>query len=338
MIYKCKENRVSRTYVGGHRIDRLRGKDAPDGYRPEEWIASTASAWSAGGADPYEGLSFIDGEENKTLADVLAENPSYLGGYEKLPILLKLLDASERLVIQAHPTAEYAMEHLNSPFGKAECWYIISADEDAHIYLGFKEGVTREAWVDAFERQDVDKMLSMLHKLPLKAGDVWYVEGGVPHAIGGGCLMAELQEPTDLMVVPERVTPSGRVLPEQRLHCGLGFEKMFDVFDYTGYDLDTLKSRFYRHTEVEKNSSATVIGKDLTDKFRMDEYYICGEMDISTDGLPGVGIIIGGNGVVIDGERKLNITAGEDLFFTADDAPIHIFGEIRILVAVPNKA
>ena len=86
-------------------------------------------------------------------------------------------------------------------------------------------------------------MLNALHRFELKKGDFIFVEGGVPHAIGAGCFMAELQEPTDLMVIPERITPSGVELSDVKLHCGLGFEKMFDCFIYNGYDRETIQEK-----------------------------------------------------------------------------------------------
>ncbi len=332
MVFLCKRNRVARTYLGGRRIDALRGDEPKDGFQPEEWVASVTYAHNAGSTDPNEGLS-VCGE--RTLLDLLSENPSMLGRHEKLPILLKLLDASERLVIQVHPTVPFAKENWHSEFGKAECWYIISADEDACVYLGFKEGVTREAWERCFETQDVPTMLSMLHRIPLDEGDIWYVDGGVPHAIGGGCLMAELQEPTDLMVVPEKVTPSGRVIAEQRLHGGLGFEKMFDCFVYRGYSFDELKAKFHRHAEPEVNRAAHVIDRSLTDKFRMDEYLVSGSAEREASGEPGVAVVIGGRGTITDRDGTVAVRAGDGLFLPADCGALRFDGEFRILIAEP---
>lgn len=333
MIIKCRPNRVERTYLGGQRIDRLRGISAENGYKPEEWICSVTSARNAGSTGANEGLSLAEG--GRTLLSILEKNPEYLGGYDRLPILLKLLDSAERLVIQAHPTAEYARRHLNSAFGKAECWYIISADTDAHVYLGFREGVTRKDWKDAFDRQDIDKMLSMLHRISLKEGDVWYVDGGVPHAIGGGCLMAELQEPTDLMVVPERRTPSGRILAEQRLHCGLGFEKMFDVFSYAGFTRDELESKFHAGVSACENRRCTVIGAQLTDKFRMDEYRVNGCMEIFTEHKPAAAVAIDGEGVISDTESGAALKPGDGFFISASSEKLLVKGKIRILTAYP---
>ncbi len=333
MIYPCKDNRVARTYLGGHRIDALRSVRAADGYMPEEWVASVTRARNAGSTNPDEGLSVTrDGE---LLAEILKATPEMLGGYKELPILLKLLDASERLVIQVHPTVDFAMKYLNSQFGKTECWYIISADNDAHVYLGFKEGATREEWMAAFECQDIEKMLSMLHKIKVSVGDLWYVDGGVPHAIGGNCLMAELQEPTDLMVVPERYTPSGRKLAEERLHCGLGFEKMFDMFDYTTYSEERLRKKFYRRTDINENCANVLVGQDLSDKFCMFQYSVNGKCNIQTNELPSVAVVIEGEGILTDLDCSVEVKAGDSVFIPATAIDITVCGKIKLIVATP---
>ena len=334
MIILCKPNRVARSYLGGRRLDRMQGVAEPkDGFFPEEWVASTTRAFNMGGA-PDEGLSVTP--DGRFLADILAEHPEYLGGFERLPILLKLLDASERLVIQAHPTVPFAKEHFGSPFGKAECWYILDADPDAHVYLGFKPlDDLRARWIRAFDAQNVQEMLSMLHRIPVKPGDVWYVDGGVPHAIGGGCIMAELQEPTDLMVIPEKVTPSGRVLSEQKLHGGLGFEKMFDVFDYRGYSPEELRARFHRRPDVPANVPTPIIDGSLTEKFRLTEYRAEGKMTIPKPGQPAVAVVVSGSGEIGDSDGFFGISAGNSLFIPATAGALTLRGSVRILIAEP---
>ncbi len=259
MIAKLKENRVSRTYWGGASIDRLYAKESPENTLfPEDWTASTVCAYNAT-AGKEEGYGkTVDGQR---IIDLV--------GNVSLPILVKLLDSAERLVIQAHPTVPFAQEYLNSPFGKTECWYFLDCAPDACVYFGFKEGVTREDWERTFHENDSERMLEMLHRLPVKKGDFIFVGGGMPHAIGAGCFMIELQEPSDLMVVNERFTPSGREIPEKRLTMGLSYEKMFDVYDYTGYALEELKERFCPKQKVIADGIDEILGADLTDKFRM---------------------------------------------------------------------
>ena len=110
-------------------------------------------------------------------------------------------------------------------------------------------------------------MLACLHKFHVSPGDLWFVTGGVPHAIGGGAFMIEPQGPSDLMVIPERTTPSGVVLAERKLHSGLGFDDMFDVYDYTGLSDSETRALYFRHSERMINTSVEIVGEEFTDKF-----------------------------------------------------------------------
>ena len=236
MIVRLKENRVFRTYLGGSRIDRLvSGQKTADGRFPEDWLASTVRAFNPGREEIVEGLGRT--EEGVPVSQLVPEG---------LPILVKLLDAAQRLVIQVHPTREFAWEGWRSRVGKTESWYVLEAEKDACVYIGFQAGITKEKWMRVCETQNAADMLALLHRFPVQKGDCVFVPGGVPHAIGGGCLLLETQEPSDLMVVPERVTPSGVVLDEKKLHGGLGFERMYDCFCYDGLDREAARRRFFR--------------------------------------------------------------------------------------------
>jgi mannose-6-phosphate isomerase len=269
-----ERNRVGRVYIGGKLFSTLFGDSPEDGYKPEEWIASATEAYNPDMPKAGEGLSIST--EGEVFCELLQRYPEHILGKRcaeldgaKLSLLVKLLDSAERLVIQCHPTVEFAKERFGSDFGKTECWYMLSAEEDACVYLGFKEGITREKWISLFETQNVQGMLDCLHRFNVKKGELWFVEGGVPHAIGGGCLMIELQEPSDLMVIPERVTPSGIALAEKKLHGGLGFGGMFDCFVYNGLSEEETKKRYRRAIAPEKNRMVDIVDNTLTEKFSM---------------------------------------------------------------------
>ena len=87
--------------------------------------------------------------------------------------------------------------------------------------------------------------------------------------------MVELQEPSDLMVIPERVTPSGRVLADAKLHCSLGFERMFDVFDYKGYSEEDIRKKLMPKRRMISDNVSEIIGKSTTDIFTMVEITGC---------------------------------------------------------------
>ena len=284
---KLQSSRAWRTYLGGKMISRLHGEEGEDGHFPEEWLMSTVAARNSGREHIVEGPSLLWGS-TLTLKELIEKDPvSHLGDAHvarygsETGVLVKLLDAAERLTLQVHPTRECAMRLFSSPFGKTECWHILSTrrigDEAPCIYLGFKEGVTRERWEAVFATQDIPAMLSMLHRIEIHEGDTFIIRGGVPHGIGAGCFLVEIQEPTDYTVRTERVTPSGLPVADAMCHQGLGFEKMFECFDYEGLSLEETLAR-YRVTPITEEGKgytlSHIIYRDVTDMFSLDLYTV----------------------------------------------------------------
>ncbi len=341
MIYKFKENRVWRAYFGGERLDEFSGKaERVRGRRPEEWVASTVTAFNADRPDEKEGVSITEDGEN--FLKLIENNPKEMLGealakkYDnKMSILVKLLDAGERLVIQCHPSVPFAIKEFGSQFGKTECWYILEADADANVYLGFKEGITKEKWKALFETQDVEGMLNCLHNHPVKKGDLYFVEGGVPHAIGGGCLMVELQEPSDLMVIPERKTPSGVTLADVKLHGGLGFDKMWDCYHYDGVTIEEIKAKYYRHVDETKEGIIPVVDSSLTNRFKLDVLRVNGEFTTDFEGKYAVCIVTDGSLTLIDGENEYNLKKSDKFFAPASTKKLIWKGKGEVAINLP---
>jgi mannose-6-phosphate isomerase len=197
-------NQFPRFYRGGPRIDALRGRPETPDHRPEDWIASTTTALG----EAPNGLTTLP--DGRVLRDAIeADAEAFLGAahvarYGPDPALLvKLLDAGERLPVHVHPGRAFSARHLGLPYGKTEAWLIVDADPGATVHVGFREPVdaaTVEAWVGA---QDAEAMLDALQRIEITAGDALLVPAGTPHAIGEGVLILELQEPTDLSVLLE---------------------------------------------------------------------------------------------------------------------------------------
>ena len=121
-------NQFHRFYSGGARIDALRGAPAGEDGRPEDWVGSTATSWG----DDAEGLSRL--EDGTLLRDAIAADPeAYLGPRHVArwgadpALLVKLLDAGQRLPVHFHPGRRFAREHLGLPLGKTEAWIILDA-------------------------------------------------------------------------------------------------------------------------------------------------------------------------------------------------------------------
>ena len=251
-------NRVRRNYRGGASIDSLQAGEASgavyeDTDRPEEWVASLVGARNPG-LDPIEneGLSRCAINGSPLLADLLQSAPEFYLGKEwygahglDLGFLLKILDSSMRLHVQAHPTAAFARKHLSSPYGKFECYYILALreGEEGHIRLGFQRLPSRTEWRRIIEEQDIPAMDACFENIPVRAGEVWYIPGGVPHAIGKNIMMLEIMEPSDLVVRCE-FEREGIIVPPEARFMGRGLDFCLDVFDYTEQSAAEVKRKY----------------------------------------------------------------------------------------------
>ena len=229
-------NQLHRFYRGGDRIAALRATGSTDPYAPEEWIASMASPFG----EPGVGISTLP--DGTSLRDAVAADPEgYLGPQHvdrfgpDVAVLIKLLDAGERLPVHLHPDDEFAAAHLGSPYGKTEAWVILEATPDAAVHVGWREPMTEDRLARWVEDQDAAAMLDALCRVPVVAGTTVFVPAGTPHAIGEGILLAELQQPTDFSVLLEW---EGFAIDEASL--GLGFELALRSVDLSPWDEDDL--------------------------------------------------------------------------------------------------
>ncbi len=217
-----------------------------DSFYPEDWISSFIEAKNREYV-PGEGITRVMTEAGSVpITD--AVTPSMLGaGRDRSGVLIKLLDAGERLGIQVHPDRAFAGRVFGAPYGKTECWHILGVrpGTEAAVYIGFREYVTPELWRDLFERQDIDGMLSALHRFEVRPGDTVLVTGGTPHAIGEGCFLMEIQEPTDYTMRVERVSPAGETMTPMQLHYGAGEKALLECFSYIPRSREETKSRVF---------------------------------------------------------------------------------------------
>jgi mannose-6-phosphate isomerase len=330
-ILKVLPERAKRPYFGGREIDRFTGTSYGDGEYPEMWIASTVQAF---GSDSDEGLSkAVINNEIFILKDLIEKDPMgmlgeehFLAGYKDSPgVLVKMIDSLNRLIIQVHPNLSFAKKVFNSDYGKAEGWYILRTrtdiNEKPYVLLGFKEGITREKWKDAILRQDIDEMIDCLHKFHVNAGDIFFVEGGVPHAIGPGCCLIEVQEPTDYTLRAEMKTPDGKPLPEESIHLGAGFEALFDCFSYEGLSREETIRRWKlkaRVSEEPKLKRTCIFSEELTKTFGMEELTITGSYRLNRYGRFAICFVLDGTGSVETSAQTEVLKKGDILFIPAE--------------------
>lgn len=196
-------NRLGHFYLGGEAITRLRGVPAPVERSPEEWLASTVTRFG----ETASGLSTLP--DGRSLAGAVRKDPhGWTGGTMPagpgdVGVLVKLLDAGQRLPVHVHPDRSFASAHLHSCYGKTEAWIVLEAGEGAQVHLGWREDVDPDALTRAVLAKDSGWMLERIHAVDVVPGDVVLVPGGTAHAIGAGIFLIEVQEPTDFSVLLE---------------------------------------------------------------------------------------------------------------------------------------
>lgn len=239
---------VWRTYRGGKMLKEFLNFPNPcDTSTPEDWISSFVAAKNKEIVE-NEGITRVLYGGKERLITEAVETADFGEGRTQSGLLIKFLDAAERLGIQVHPTKEYARQYFSSDYGKTECWHILNTLKDtepAVIYLGFKEYVTKELWRDLFNRQDVEGMLNAMHRFEVQPGDTVLVTGGTPHAIGKGCFLLEIQEPSDYTMRAETTTVAGERLTPMQIHYGVGIDAMLDCFNYTPRTREEVKEMFF---------------------------------------------------------------------------------------------
>ena len=354
-LLKTGETRVWRTYGGGAALDRWHGREGENGMFPEDWAASTTRASNPGREEIIEGLSrVISMEGGPYLTDVIAADPqgffgaAHLAAFgEKAGFLVKLIDAGERLTIQVHPDKTYAKEILNSDYGKTESWYILGSNSEhiqPCIYLGFKPGVTREIWKDIFDRQDIPAMLDCLHRIPVRAGECYFISAGVPHAIGEGCFLAEIQEPTDYTMRTELVTPAGLRIHENQCHQGVGYDKMLDCFHYDGVSLEETLARWRSEPvcvcEEAGGRIDSLIDERQTKLFSMRRIQVEKALQIEAQGMMRILMVISGGGTLRMAGSTMEIAQGDVLVARADCPAFEIQAQekLTILESFPPRA
>lgn len=194
---------------GGSRLQEEFGKTLDLTPLAETWECSTHP----------DGASFVVGGQwdGRTLAQVLRENPAYLGtrhaGSRELPILIKFIDARQDLSVQVHPDDTYAAACESGQRGKTEMWYVLDAARDSRLVYGLNRDVDAGTLRRSIADGTVEKYLQ---KVPVHKGDLFFIEAGTIHAIGAGILVAEIQENSNLtyrLYDYNRVDKNGKTRP-----------------------------------------------------------------------------------------------------------------------------
>ncbi len=230
----------------------------------------------------------------KTLAEVIQTvgwdfvAPDYCG--EGFPLLVKLIDAADRLSVQVHPNDDYAARVENDR-GKTEVWYIVEADEGAEIICGLADGATNADFSAAVREGDPDRVLK---HVPVHAGETYFIPAGLAHAIGSGILIAEIQQNCDLTYRVYDYDRRGTDGMPRELHV----EKAMDVVrPFSEEEIEAI--RYARRSDTLAN------GESLTDcaYFRVERVQMNGTRPLPACDRMRHLLCIGGEGTLLaDGE------------------------------------
>jgi mannose-6-phosphate isomerase len=166
--------------------------------------------------------------------------PDHVAAFGPDPALLvKLLDAQQRLSVHLHPSRPFVRSHLKTRYGKSEAWYILAADPGSVIHMGFKSEVSAAELLQVVESGTGVSLLERMNPVSVSPGDTIFVPGGLPHAIGAGIFMVELQEPSDLLVRLEWSGYSVGAIPSD---LGLGFSTALGAVDRSAWTVAKLEA------------------------------------------------------------------------------------------------
>jgi mannose-6-phosphate isomerase len=287
-------NQPHQFYRGGAAIAALRGVQQASEFGPEDWVASTTPRF---GQDT-DGLSTLPG--GPLLRDAVTADPvAWLGERHvaafgtSTALLVKLLDAGQRLPVHCHPSNTFARDHFGSHFGKTEAWIVIGTGSgDPRVHIGFREPVDRYTLADWVRDQNHDALLGALNSTTVSAGDTVFIPAGLPHAIGPGVFIVELQQPTDLSVTLEW---DGFLADESAGHLGAGFDVALGCVDRDGWGNGKWET-LVRHTGAKADPVVDLFGERSTPFFRADRLQVDGQVDLAASF--GVLVVLAGEGTL----------------------------------------
>ena len=263
---------------GGSKLKTVLNKEYTEENIGESWEISDVS----GDATRVEN-GFLKGKTLKEITrqfkgDFVGENV-YKNFGEDFPLLIKFIDAETPLSIQVHPSNEIAKERHNS-FGKNEMWYVMQADENAELIVGFDEEINKESYKTHLENNTI---LDVMHHEYVSEGDTFYIPTGRVHAIGAGVLLAEIQQTSDITYrIYDYDRVDAKTGEKRELHNELAIDVIdFKVYDSykTSYELKTNVSNKLVHSPYFKTNILSIKGKVKKDYSNIDSFviYICVE-------------------------------------------------------------
>lgn len=237
--------------------------------------------------------------------------------FENFPILIKLIDAKDNLSVQVHPDNEYA-QRVEGEYGKTEMWYIVDCDEGATLLYGFKDTITK----DEFAQRIADNtLLEVTNAVPVKKGDVFFIQAGTLHAIGKGILIAEIQQNSNTTY---RIYDYGRVGKDgkpRELHV----EKAKDV-------TDLCPAKAYPETPVEQKDGYTSKLLSSCDYFTTYAVDVDSKAVLEADEKSFLSLLILDGECEITADDTVKAKKGDSIFVPAGTGRVIVDGKCKAIL------
>ncbi|MBN1899399.1 MAG: class I mannose-6-phosphate isomerase [Spirochaetes bacterium] len=263
----------------------------------------------------------INGElRGETLTDVLKKYGRKLIGskpedqfLKRFPLLIKFIDANDKLSVQVHPNDKYASKHEKGEFGKTEMWYIVHAKPGAYLISGLKTGTTKQQFKKLLEKNDLE---GVLNKVKVKTGDVIFIPAGRVHAIMPGIVINEIQQNSDITY---RVYDWGRRGFDGKARP-LHVSKALDVINFDDFSPQTARLHF---TQVGTNVMS-ILARCLY--FQVEKYILNEKMKfISDQSSFNIFSVVDGNAVLNWETKELVMNKGETILIPAEITSFAIY-------------
>jgi len=301
---------------GGVKLREVYGKKCDYEKVAESWELSTHPAGQSrivGGE--FDGMALGDYVKRMGTPAV----GTNCGKFEDFPVLIKFIDAKDPLSIQVHPSDEYALE-VEKEYGKTEMWYVMDCEPGASLYFGVNREVSREEFA---RRIEDNTLLEVLQKVDVHPGDVFFIESGTIHAIGGGSLICEIQQNSNCTY---RVYDYGRVGADgkpRELHV----EKALAVSKLAPSDTSDKQG-------AEESIPGGSVKKLAACKyFTVRRYKVEGQVRLELDGSTFASVVVTeGSGSLAGAENTVDFGPADSLFVPADAGEVTIKGPCTAVV------
>ncbi|HCC69636.1 MAG TPA: mannose-6-phosphate isomerase [Bacteroidales bacterium] len=287
---------------GSNRLSKDYGKNAEEGTKIGE-------SWELSGVQ--DNISIISNGflEGNNLEEVIEVYMGDLVGEEifekfgrEFPLLIKLIDANEDLSVQVHPPDELAQERHHA-YGKTEMWYVLEATENASIYTGFNQEMSKELYIESLHKGDIVEKLNVETPEP---GDVFFIPSGRVHAIGKGVVLTEIQQTSDITYRIWDWNRNGLDGKPRELHTQLSV----DAIDYNIYE----SYKTSTHSELNKTVNIIDCNYFTTNLIELDKPIV---KDYSLTDSFVIYICINGNAILEWEGKNMSMVKGETVLIPA---------------------